>query len=497
MDVNEFIQYDALALAELVRDKEVTAEELVDVVLARIDAINPSLNAVVVRRDAKVRMEAESPHRGVFAGVPFLVKDMDGVLADEPNTHSSRSLADWRPNYDSELFARYKRAGLLIAGKTNAPEFGIFAVTESELRGPCRNPWNTDHTPGGSSGGSAAAVASRIVPIAHAGDGGGSIRIPASSCGIFGLKPTRGRMPLGPDVGEGWDGFIQPHAVSISVRDSAALLDATHGADSGAPYAEPPAPKSFLAQTIRRPGKLRIGYSTRAMLATEMHGDNVAAVHDVVILLRSLGHELVEVDLPLDRETLTTSYLTIVAACVGAEVLDTEEFTGVKPKAEMFELETWFMKQVGDALSATQHESARTACHRLGRQIASLFDEYKLDVHLSATTAQPPVRIGETALNPLERLALSGLRRASTGAVLRTVLDQMAQTSLSKTPNTQVYNMTGQPAMSVPLWWNQDNLPIGVQFGARFGDEATLFRLAAQLEEARPWADKRPDIATV
>lgn len=495
MQPREYIEYDAMGLAELVRKKKVTPTELVDSALGRADALNGALNAVVVRRDEAVHMEAEAHPQGPFAGVPFLVKDMDGILANEPNTASSRSLADWRPSTDSELFARYKEAGLLIVGKTNAPEFGIMGVTESEFRGPCHNPWDLSHTPGGSSGGSAAAVAARIVPAAHAGDGGGSIRIPASACGLFGLKPSRGRQPLGPFVGEGWGGLVTPHVVSRSVRDSAALLDVTHGADIGAPYAEPPAPRSFLLDSLRSPGKLKIGFTTEAMLGEEMHPDCVTAVKDAALLLQSLGHEVVEVDLPIDAEELTMSYLTIVAASVAAEVIATERKTGVPPRPDMFELPTWFLRQVGDELSARELEQARNSCQRLGWNMAALFEGHGLDMHLSATMAFPPVEIGELEPTAIERAALSTLRRASTGMILRTVLHQMAQKSLSKTPNTQVYNMTGQPAMNVPLWWNDDGLPIGVQIAARFGDEKHLLRLATQLELARPWVDQIPAMA--
>jgi amidase len=495
MEQSEYITYDAMGLAELVRKRDVSPRELVDVALRRADALNMDLNAVVVRRDDAVRAEAAAVDDGPFAGVPFLVKDMDGVLADEPNTSSSRSLVDWRPSADSELFARYKDSGLLIIGKTNAPEFGIMGVTESELRGPCHNPWNLAHTPGGSSGGSAAAVAARIVPAAHAGDGGGSIRIPASACGLFGLKPTRGRQPLGPYVGEGWGGMVAPHVVSRSVRDSAALLDVTHGADLGAPYAEPAAPRSFLLDSLRSPGKLRIGFSTKAMLGDETSPDCVTAVRDAAILLESLGHTVIEVDLPLDADELSMTYLTIVAASVAVDVLHTEDQTGVPPRPDMFELPTWFLRQIGEELSARELQQARDSCQRLGRNIAALYHGHQLDMHLSATMAYPPVKVGELSLSAIERVALSTLRRASTGMVLRTVLSSLAETSLAKTPNTQVFNMTGQPAMNVPLWWNDAGLPIGVQVAAKFGDEKTLFRLAHQLEQARPWADKIPVMA--
>lgn len=497
MEPREYIEYDVMGLADLVRKKKVTARELVDAALSRADSLNGDLNAIVVRRDETVRDESTMVTKGPFAGVPFLVKDMDGVLANEPNTASSRSLADWRPATDSELFARYKDAGLLIVGKTNAPEFGIMGITESEFRGPCRNPWNLGRTPGGSSGGSAAAVAARIVPAAHAADGGGSIRIPASACGLFGLKPTRGRQPLGPFVGEGWSGLVAPHVVSRTVRDSAALLDVTHGADLGAPYAEPPAPRSFLLDSLRAPGRLRIGFSVATMLGSEIHHDCVAAVHDAALLLESLGHDVIELDLPLDPEELTLAYLTIVAAAVSVEIRDTERKTGVAPRPDMFELPTWFLKQVGDELSAAELQAARDTCQRLGRNMAAFYEGNSLDMHLSATMAYPPVKIGELEPSALERGALSALRRASTGKVLRTVLGQMSAQSLSKTPNTQVFNMTGQPAMNVPLWWNDEGLPVGIQIAGRFGDEKRMFRLATQLEGARPWGSRIPAIAKV
>ncbi len=494
MTPDEYMSHDALGLAELVRDREVTAEELVEIALERTDEYNPAINAVVVRRDARVLAEAESAPPGEFSGVPFMVKDMDGVLADEPNTASSRSLVTWRPAQDSELFARYKAAGLLIAGKTNCPEFGIFGITESELRGPARNPWDLNHTPGGSSGGSAAAVAARIVPMAHAGDGGGSIRIPASCCGLFGLKPSRGRQPLGPYEGEGWDGFTAPGVVGLSVRDAAAALDATHGADVGAPYAEPPAPKSFRAAAEKKPGTLRIGFSTKAQLGDEMHPDNIAAVLDAVALLEELGHEVVEVDLPVDAEPAAAAYLTVVASSVGAAIAETEDKTGRKPRAGDFELPTWFLGQVGRELTAVEHVQARQVSHALGRTIGNLFVDRGLDAHLSATMAFPPVEIGELQPAAAERAALSALRRASSGRILRMVLAQLAANSLQKTPNTQLFNMTGQPAMNVPLFWNDAGLPIGVQFAGNFGDEATLLALASQLETARPWFDRRPPL---
>ena len=284
---DEYAAHDALGLAELVRSGEVTATELVDAAIARIDAVNPTINAVVHRMDDTARAAAagELPD-GPFRGVPFLVKDMDGFLADEPCTFSSRSLVDYVPNHDSELFARFRRAGVVFTGKTNCPEFGILGVTEPELRGAARNPWNQDFTPGGSSGGSGAAVAAGIVPVAHAGDGGGSIRIPASACGLFGLKPSRGRTPLGPDEGESWNGLVARHVVSRTVRDSAAFLDATQGGDTGAPYAAPP-DGAFLEALQRAPDRLRIGFSTESQLGRGTDPECAAAVTELLTCCRT------------------------------------------------------------------------------------------------------------------------------------------------------------------------------------------------------------------
>lgn len=499
---DEYLGYDAVGLAGLVRDGDVTAGELVDSAIERMEQVNPAINAVVDRRDARVRDEADvlqasvaEGSAGPLAGVPFLLKSLDAVLGGEVNTFSSRSLVDWRPVEDANLVTRYRDAGLLFLGRTNAPEFGIFGITEPELYGACRNPWDLEHTPGGSSGGSAAAVAAGIVPVAHAGDGGGSIRIPAAYCGIFGLKPSRGRMPLGPVIGEAWDGLVVPHVISRSVRDSAALLDATHGADAGAPYGEPAGPATtFMAAAAADPGTLRIGFSAKSMLGSEIDPECVAAVSQAADLLADLGHEVVEVDLPIDPQEVATAYLTVVAAGIAESVNGTEAKTGRKPDPADFEAATWFLKQVGGELSAVEHLHARDVSQTLGRRIAALYDDMGLDVHMSATTAMLPARIGELDPSSQEAAALSVLRRVPVGRVLRIVLAQLAANSLDRTPNTQVFNMTGQPAMSVPLHWTPSGLPVGVQFAGRFGDEATLLALATQLEQAQPWADRRPGL---
>lgn len=486
MQFAEYRKHDALSLASLVKSREVTSRELLDAAIERLEAVNPALNAVVHRcydraRDRLADISLDAP----FAGVPFLVKDLDGVLAGEPFTGSSRSLVGYVPQTSSELFLRYERAGLGIFAKTNTPEFGILAVTESELRGPCRNPWNPDHTPGGSSGGSASAVAAGIVPVAHAGDGGGSIRIPASCCGLFGLKPTRGRMPLGPDAGEGWNGFVVPHVVSRSVRDSAALLDATHGQDIGAPYVATAPNRPFLDEVSASPGRLRIGLVGGSLFGRTIGADCAAAVDHAGKLCASLGHVVEEITLPFHRDALVRSYLVVISACVAYQVENASRIMGRPARPEDFEPATWFLSQVGRALSAFELEDARMTFQLATRKIAAATARY--DLLLTSTLAHPPAKVGELSTKPWEKAGLALMRAMPARSLLEKALETMSQSALEKTPNTMLFNMTGQPAMSVPLAWNGAGLPIGVQFVGKLGDEATLFRLAGQLESAQPW----------
>ncbi len=491
MKFEEYARHDAVGLAELVRRGEVTARELVDAALARADAVDGRVHAVIHRLDGSAREAAEAGiPEGPFRGVPFLVKDLDGTLGGAPYNAGTRALKGYVAPRDSELFARYRRAGVVFVGKTNTPEFGILAVTEPELHGATRNPWNLDHVPGGSSGGSAAAVAAGIVPVAHGGDGGGSIRIPAAACGLFGLKPTRGRQPLGPDVGEGWHGFVVPHVISRSVRDSAAFLDATQGADVGAPYASPACEGSFLAEVGRDPPRLRVAFTTRSMLGERTHADCARATREAAELLSSLGHEVTDDAPSFDVEAVRLAYLTVIAAGTAEAIEGTRALTGRPPRAEDFEASTWFLGQVARALTAAELERARTVIAQTTRRVGAFFERY--DVLVTPTLAHPPARVGELALKPAERVGLSVLRRAPVRAVLLAALRDLAAKSLEKTPNTMLFNMTGQPAMSVPLAWGEGGLPVGVQFVGRFGAEATLFRLAGQLEAARPWASKRP-----
>lgn len=462
---------DATAQAELVRRREVKPVELVEAAIQRVERLNPQLNAVITPMFERAREEAEGElPEGPFTGVPFLLKDLLAGYKGVRLTFGSAFFKDYVPDFDSELVTRLRRAGLVIIGKTNTPEFGILPTTEPHLFGPTRNPWNPERTAGGSSGGSAAAVASGMVPMAHANDGGGSIRIPSSCCGLFGIKPTRARNPLGPAVGDIIGGLVVEHAVTRSVRDSAALLDATSGPDLGDPYWAPPPARPFLQEVGADPGRLRIAYTTRAQ-DTQVHPDCVRAVEEAAKLCAELGHEVEEGDLSLDVEAITPHFMTLWAAAQAWMADGMAALVGKTPSPEQFEPLTWALIEMGRGFNAAQYLIAVTALQGVSREVARRFVDY--DLWLTPTVAEPPPPLG-TFESPPDN-PLYGIVRAA-----------------AFVPFTPICNITGQPAMNVPLYWNEEGLPVGVQFIARFGDEATLFRLAAQLEEARPWAERRP-----
>jgi len=504
----EYERYDGLGLAELVRDRQVTAGELVEAALARIEARNPALNAVVHTMAEQAQAEASGegawagasgdsslgaagePSSGAFAGVPLVLKDLMAAVAGEPLTSSCRFLANYVPDHDSELVRRLRRAGFVFVGKTNTPEFGIMAVTEPRFRGPARNPWDTDRTTGGSSGGSAAAVAAGITPLAHGGDGGGSIRIPASCCGLFGLKPSRGRVPLGPDFGEAWGGFVQEHVLTRSVRDSAAVLDATSGADESAPYAAPPSARSFLSAVTADPGRLRVAFTSEPFFGRSTHAECRAAVENAAKLCESLGHEVQEAAPRFDKAAARRAFMVVVAASVARDVQRAGELMGQGPTKAGFEPATWFLRSAGRRLSAEDYEAALDTAHEVRRSFAAFFADF--DILLTPTLPQPPVAVGALQPHGLDAAALALLPYLPLGPALQPLLVKFATDTWEAMGNTMVFNQTGQPAMSVPLAWSADGLPIGLQFAARYGEEATLFSLAGQLEVARPWAQRRP-----
>ena len=460
---------DATAQAELVRKKEVQPIELVEAAIDRIERFNPTLNAVITPMYEFARMAAaEKLPEGPFTGVPFLLKDILAFFAGVRMTLGSKLLQDFVPDHDSELVVRFKQAGLVIVGKTNTPEFGIFPTTEPQLFGPCRNPWNTDHTTGGSSGGAAAAVAAGMVPMAHGNDGGGSLRIPASCCGVFGLKPTRARNPLGPDFGDVISGLVAEHAITRSVRDSAALLDATAGPDVGDPYWAPPPERPYLQEVGADPGRLRIAFTTKAAIDVTVHADCVQAVKDAAKLCAELGHVVEETTLPGNAEMLFNAFSVLWSAGIGSTL------KALGATQDQVEPPTWALKEMGDQYSAADYVLAIQTLQSVSREVARFFQDY--DVLLTPTLAEPPLPLGSFDSPPDN--PMQGLYRSEAFACF-----------------TPICNMTGQPGMSLPLFWNADNLPVGTHFIGRFGDEATLFRLAAQLEEARPWAGRRPAVS--
>ncbi|HEX9049263.1 MAG TPA: amidase [Anaeromyxobacter sp.] len=491
MRLPEYDRLDALALGELVARREVTAAELLEAALERADARNPRVNAIVARYDDEARARARgSLPAGPLSGVPFLLKDHLAAWEGHPLTSSSRLLEGWRPPYDAEVTRRFRAAGLVAFGQTNTPELGILGTTEPALRGPTRNPWNPALSAGGSSGGSAAAVAARIVPAAHASDGGGSIRIPASACGIFGLKPTRGRVSHAPALGESWSGFDTNGVVTRSVRDSAALLDVLAGPVPGDPYAAPVPSRPFLAEAGTPPGRLRIAFTREPLFARRTDPECAAAVDEAARLLESLGHEVVEARPVFSREALVHAYLVVVAAGVAAEVAEAARLTGRRPGPGTLEDETWALARAGSAISAGELVSTVAEIHRASRGVAAFFERH--DLLLTSTLALPPLPIGAVKLSALERAGIRAVARIGSRALFEKLLSEIAARSFDAIGNPMLFNETGQPAMSLPLHWSAGGTPIGVQLAGRTGDEATLFRIAAQLEAARPWADRAP-----
>jgi amidase len=488
-------QYDALGLAELVRRESVSAGELCEEAIERIERINPRLNAVVTPMyDLARRVSSDVLPGGPFSGVPFLLKDLLAAYAGVPLTNGCKACRNFVPDHDSELVRRFKAAGLVALGKTNTPEFGLVGYTEPELHGPTRNPWNLKHTPGGSSGGSAAAVAAGMVPLASGGDGGGSIRIPAACCGLFGLKPSRGRVPTGPDAGEIWQGAVVEHVLTRSVRDSAAMLDAVGGPDVGAPYTIEPPARPYLEEVGRSPGKLRIAFDTRSPVGTPVDAEIVRATEDTARLLEHLGHTVEEARPVLDGRALARSYLAMYFGEVAASIEELKLVLGRKAKPDDVEAATWTLGLLGRTVSAADFVSSKRLWGTASRVMGRFHQRY--DVYLTPTLACPPVKIGALKPGLVENAALKVVNRFGLGGLLKAsgIIDKLAVESLSKTPFTILANFTGQPAMSVPLHWTVNGLPCGMHFMAGFGEEATLFRLAGQLEAERPWFDRRPPL---
>jgi amidase len=489
----EFSKYDGLGLADLVRNKQVSAVDLVEESISRIEALNPQLNAVIYKMYDQARKitRGQLPD-GTFQGVPFLLKDMHATVEGVPTASGSRILKDIPQPHDSEIVKRYRAAGLVILGKTNVPEFSLLPYTEPVAFGPTRNPWDINRSPGGSSGGSATAVAARMVPLAGGADGGGSIRIPASCCGIFGLKPSRGLTPTGPDVGDIWRGFAQEHVLTRSVRDSAAILDAIAGPDVGAPYWIPLPTRSYRQAVDRDPERLRIAFTAHPFLGQNVHEDCRKGLEATVRLLESLGHELVEAAPQIDGEAFAIAFLTTMAAETRDEIDWAERLAGRKTHYADFEVSTAALALLGQAFSAGKYANALNYLLTSSRGVGKFFESY--DVLLTPTLAQPPAKIGALQPSTAEKLEVrlvGGLNAAWLLDALG-IVKPLAAKTFDYMPYTPVFNVTGQPAMSVPLYWNQAGLPIGMHFISRMGEDSTLFSLAGQLERAQPWFDRAP-----
>ena len=489
----EYSHLDGLGLADLIRKGEVTATDVLDSALERIDRLNPRVNAVVHRLDDFGRgMIASGLGEGAFHGVPLLVKDLDGEVAGTPYQAGSASLLGNVSREDSEIARRWRASGAVICGKTNCPEFGISGVTEPVAYGTARNPWAPDRTAGGSSGGSGIAVAMRMVPIATGGDGGGSLRIPASCNGVFGLKPTRGRTPDGPQLTLPWQGFATRHALTVSVRDSAAFLDATRGPEIGSPFVAPNPTGMYLQDVTTEPGRLRVALTTVPLTGGTVHPDCVDAAHDAATLMRSLGHE-VEIAAPrIDAIAFNRAFLTVVATEVAALVRQLGALTGRAFTWRDVETETWALYLAGSQIRAHELVQAQQTLWKVCRELGEFFTKH--DVLLTPTLTTPPPPHGAIGPQGFEQILLRALVRTNAGLVMRLVkaLERNAETVFHFVSSLTPFNVSGQPAMSVPLYWNHAGLPIGVQIAGRFGDESTLFRLAGQLERARPWANRIP-----
>ncbi len=469
--ISDYSQWDATTMGRLVRGGQITPTELLNEALARLAQWNPLLNAVVMEHEEFARAEIAGGRSGPLAGVPFLIKDLNTYIGGTVTSEGSRFFRDAVAEQDSFLVERYRQAGLVIFGKTATPELGKSTVTETLLWGETRNPWNLDYNPGGSSGGSAAAVAAGIIPVAHGNDGGGSIRIPASICGLFGLKPSRFRTPLGPANGDG-SGMAVQHVISRSVRDSALLLDVSRGPEPGG-YGSIRAPeRPYTDEVGKSPGKLRIGLMKVPVVPVPVHPECIAAVESAAALCTSLGHDVEDVTLPINAMEAYVAAGTLLFLNSSFSISKREQALGRKLNEGDLEPINWARYQRYKNVSAEELNAARSLQVKVHWQIAEFMRNY--DVILSPTVPLMPAKIGE--MGPAQAVEVVD-KKASMYSMF-----------------TLLYNFTGQPAMSVPLHWSADGLPVGVQFAGRYAEEDLLIRLAAQLEEAQPWAHRRPGL---
>ena len=485
VNFDEYRAYDATGLAELVADKQVSPKELLTLAQERASAVNPRINAIV--RD--VPAEPADERNGPFAGVPFLIKDLAQDYAGLPTSAGSRAQMSLRAAEHSTIVRRWLDAGLVIFGKTNTPEFGAKGITESVAWGPARNPWDLTRTPGGSSGGSAAAVAAGIVPCAGANDGGGSIRIPAACCGLVGLKPGRGLTPFGPGTAESMHGAAVQGVVSRTVRDTAAMLDVISGSEPWGPYVAAAPGSSYTSCVRTAPGKLRIGVRVPSAITPAPHREAVAAVEGTMRTLTELGHHVEELpQAPFDDAALARDFLLTWFVYAAWELAEAKRLTGAGD--ESFERDTLIMAALGRSTSSVDYVDAVQRRQEHTRRLSTFFESY--DLLLTPTLATPPPKVGEFDLPAVLQHAADALLKTRLARLLRytKIIDDMVDKNLGWVPYTQLANLTGRPAISLPLHWTADGLPLGVQFVAPLAGESLLIQLAAQLEQALPWAER-------
>jgi amidase len=475
MDIKEYAALDGMALGQLVKAKKVSPFELLEATISATSEVNPKINAIVYK-DFERALERAQKHEvgdGNFEGVPLLLKDIFGFAEGFPTRSGSKFVPQFSYPFNQAMVSRLEKQGMIPFAKSNVPEFGFGCITEPTLYGPCRNPWSTDLTPGGSSGGAAAAVAAGIVPFAHANDAAGSIRIPASCCGLVGLKPTRGRVSFAPVGGEMAGGLTIENVVSRTVRDSAAALDAINGSVLGDPYIIAKPDRPYLEEIALRPRRLKIGFSDKFANGESVHADCVQAVRQAAKLCESLGHEVVEASPTFDHESLSKNVFVLFLSALRAGIERVETVFKIKVDSEQVESLTWKAFEISGSIKGSDIFLAQTLLSVESRKIAPFFQEY--DLWLTPTLGLPPLPVGSVDHTSKD----APLQNHTVGQFVL---------------YCSVYNVTGQPAISLPLYWNEANVPIGVSFGTKYGDEAKLFQLAAQLEEAQPWNHRKPQV---
>lgn len=493
ISVTEYTRLDAMALAELVRRGELSASEALEAAIIRADQKNPSINAIVTPMYEIARARAAGALSGPLAGVPFLLKDLEQQYAGVPSSSGCKALraAAVPAKVHSEITRRWLASGVVVFGRTNTPEFGAKGITEPEAWGATRNPWQLDRSAGGSSGGAAAAVASGIVPVAGASDGGGSIRIPAASTGLFGLKPGRGRTPWGPELGEMMHGAAMNHVLSRSVRDSALMLDVSHGPERGSWSKLAPPERPYLDEVTREPGRLRIAFSTRSPIGTKVDPEALRAVESAAQLLSSLGHHVEQAEPKIDGQALARDFLGTWFAQMAAQVDLVRAATGCGDDG--FELDTLAIAALGRTMSAPEYVAGYMRWNLYSWQLAEFFADH--DLYMTPTLAEPAAKIGEVQTPAWAATVMRAGLKLGAFRLLKLapeVIDNIVYDSLRRVPFTQLANLTGVPAMSVPLHICQNGLPMGVQLMADHGGEGLLFSLAGQLERAQPWVQHLP-----